>query len=969
MTVPGSSVLKRFAHCFLVSLAYSGLVSAHAQTIEDGKRVVASEQVTAGERLSDWMLRQPLTEQGFPFGLVWQVPREGAQQSFLQNQLLLQIQLTRGVEERQRHALVRVIKSLPATGRVSIPLADARWLQGHPKADPILKPDQTLRIPTRPNSVTMLRQDGSWCTVAHQPGHRAPDYLARCAPEHLGRVNRVWIVQPNGLVEHHGVAAWNAQAQGEVGPGGVLWAPARGSGWSEEVSHLLAEFLATQSYETILGASGAALNLARPSVRLSAADAPPAKPMRDLPLTSNDWGMLGLMQTPSARFGQAGEARFHYSRVYPYKRYNVFLQPFDWLEAGFRYTDILNRLYGPAELSGDQSLKDKSIDFRLRLMEETASRPQVALGMMDFGGTGLFSSEFLVASKRFGDFDWSLGMAWGILGSSGNVTNPFAEISDKAKTRTVGSVSGGEANASAFFRGPAALFGGLQYHTPWDKWVLKAEYDGNNYQNEPSSNTQRQRTPLNLGLVYRYHPSLDVSFGVERGDKIMLGFTMHTQVAKLYAPKIADQPTPRVQRARPTVDPLWIATVVDLGAMSTWGVKRIDQQGNVLQVVFESAGGTHWDERIERIAAVLHRDAPASVDVFELIFEEQGFVLTERVIQRDRWAEQNTSLVVGSKRKPSISPRPPSGLAPSTSGQGLSAKEPLWERTPGRFGYALVPSWQQNIGGPDGFVLFRVGLATPFRFRIQENLSISGAASLNIFDNYDKFRYDGPSLLPRVRTNMRQYMTDSRLNIPNLQLTQFGALGANNYYSVYGGYLEPMFGGVGAEWLHRPWHGPLAFGVDVNYVQQRDFDQFFGFDKAGTQTGYRVATGHATAYWDTGWNDTHVRLSVGRYLARDVGATLDLSRTFKNGVAVGAWATRTDVSAAKFGEGSFDKGMYLRIPFDVMTTTRSGDAANLVYNPLTRDGGAKLGRNFTLFGATTARSKRETSFAPAQQER
>jgi hypothetical protein len=278
----------------------------------------------------------------------------------------------------------------------------------------------------------------------------------------------------------------------------------------------------------------------------------------------------------------------------------------------------------------------------------------------------------------------------------------------------------------------------------------------------------------------------------------------------------------------------------------------------------------------------------------------------------------------------------------------------------------LVPSWQQNIGGPDGFLLFRAGLSVPMRYKINESTAVSAAVGLNILDNFDNFKYDGPSKLPRVRTNLRQYMTESRVNVPNLQLTHFSQLATNQYYSLYGGYLEAMFGGIGAEWLHRPWHSPLAFGVDVNYVQQRDFNQFFGFDRAGTQTGYRTATGHATAYWDTGWKSTHLSLSVGRYLAKDIGATVDISRTFNNGVSVGAWVTRTNVSAEQFGEGSFDKGMYLRIPFDVMTTTRSGDTANLVYNPLTRDGGARLNRSFTLHGATTARSKRDTSYSPAQ---
>jgi hypothetical protein len=251
------------------------------------------------------------------------------------------------------------------------------------------------------------------------------------------------------------------------------------------------------------------------------------------------------------------------------------------------------------------------------------------------------------------------------------------------------------------------------------------------------------------------------------------------------------------------------------------------------------------------------------------------------------------------------------------------------------------------------------------RLRLSQNTAISGAVSLNLVDNFDNFKYTGPSEMPRVRTHMREYMTTSRVNIPNLQITHFGQATANQFYSIYAGYLESMYAGVGGEWLYRPWHSPFALGVDVNRVQQRSFDQLLGFDRAGSQTGYQVTTGHVTAYWDTGWKSTHVRLSAGQYLAGDVGATIDLSRTFGNGVKVGFWATKTNVSAQQFGEGSFDKGLYLQIPFDVMTTTRSGNTANLVYSPLTRDGGARLNRDFSLFHATTARSPQDTSHKPA----
>ena len=94
---------------------------------------------------------------------------------------------------------------------------------------------------------------------------------------------------------------------------------------------------------------------------------------------------------------------------------------------------------------------------------------------------------------------------------------------------------------------------------------------------------------------------------------------------------------------------------------------------------------------------------------------------------------------------------------------------------------------------------------------------------------------------------------------------------------------------------------------------------------------------------------------MGRYLAGDFGATLDMSRVFRNGVTIGAFATKTNVSAAQFGEGSFDKGVYLSIPFDAMLTRSSNTIANFVWKPLTRDGGAMLGRANPLYSLTSVR--------------
>ena len=110
--------------------------------------------------------------------------------------------------------------------------------------------------------------------------------------------------------------------------------------------------------------------------------------------------------------------------------------------------------------------------------------------------------------------------------------------------------------------------------------------------------------------------------------------------------------------------------------------------------------------------------------------------------------------------------------------------------------------------------------------------------------------------------------------------------------------------------------------------------------------------------------DILVKLSMGQYLAGDRGGTLDLSRVFQNGVKIGAYATRTNVSYSAFGEGSFDKGLYVTVPFDAFFARNSDSSANLLFTPLIRDGGAMLFRKYQLYDMTRTRDNRALSFGP-----
>ncbi len=656
---------------------------------------------------------------------------------------------------------------------------------------------------------------------------------------------------------------------------------------------------------------------------------------------ASDWGGIGLLQTPTARMNEAGELGISLSHTSPYTRLNVMLQPFDWLEAGFRYIDISNRAYG-ASTTG-QSNKDKSIDVKFRVVPETRLRPQLAVGLRDIGGTGLFAGEYVVANKRVADLDFSLGMGWGYLGSRGDFGNPLGFISQKFDRRGGTDAQGGTFNVNSYFRGRTALFGGIQYQTPYKPLLLKLEYEGNDYRSEPQDNDQRQTSPINVGLVYRVSPSIDLQAAWERGDTAMLGISFHTNLARAVPIPKTSEPAPVPLKPAPAAgQPVnWAATAADLENNAGWSVKRIRQRGREVIVEAEQKRYREPADAMDRAARILHNQVPADVDWFTLANETRDMRTADWSVQREAFSRENERIEGEPENDHLFQAAPPAWVRART----------LYTSSPKPLTGDVGLGYSQSLGGPDAFLLYQFSVDGTAEWRLREDLWVSARASARVLDNYDIFNYTGPSKLPRVRTFLREYLTTSRVTLPNLQLNKTWQPGTETYALAYAGLLESMYGGAGIEWLYRPHGERWAIGTDLNVIQQRDFAQDFGF------RDYRTVTGHVTGYLDTGIQSVQAKVMVGRYLAKDNGVTVDLSRRFRNGVSMGAFATLTDVSREEFGEGSFDKGIYFNIPFDLMLGRSTRNVANLTWNPLTRDGGQRLLRRYTLFELTEDRDK------------
>ncbi|MEG3111312.1 MULTISPECIES: YjbH domain-containing protein [Pantoea] len=663
--------------------------------------------------------------------------------------------------------------------------------------------------------------------------------------------------------------------------------------------------------------------------------------------SQSDFGGVGLLQVPTARMAKEGEFSLNFRDNDQYRYYSASLQLFPWLETTVRYTDVRTREYSAvSSFSGNQSYKDKAFDLKLRLWQEGYYLPEVSLGTRDLGGTGLFDSEYLVASKAWGPFDFTLGLGWGYLGNSGTVKNPFCSYSDSYCQRP-GVGQAGSINGSQMFHGPSALFGGVEYQTPWQPLRLKMEYEGNDYQDDFAGRLE-QRSKLNVGAIYRVTDWADINASYERGNTFMFGVTIRTNFNDLRqehldSAKPAYDPHPQPTLLEPTV----VANqLTDLKYNAGLNGPRIQTKGHTLFVSGEQTKYRDTREGVDRANRIMMNNLPAGIDTINVT--ESRFNMPQVTTETKVSSLHNELAGYPLGHEQPLQQTRKNPVDAGQTEQGMFIRKD-------RLNYSLSPVLNQSVGGPESFYMYQVGVMGNVDFWLTDHLLVGGSLFGNLANNYDKFNYNGApadSTLPRVRTHIRDYV-ENNVYVNDLQANYMGHLGNGFYGQIYGGYLETMYGGVGGELLYRPVDSNWAVGVDANYVRQRDWDNMMQF------TNYKAPTGNVTAYWRPWFmQDVLVKASVGQYLAKDKGVTVDLSKRFDSGVMVGVYATKTNVSSEEYGEGDFTKGFYISIPMDLFTVTPTRGRAQVNWVPLTRDGGQMLGRKYQLYDLTSDRDAR-----------
>jgi hypothetical protein len=346
-------------------------------------------------------------------------------------------------------------------------------------------------------------------------------------------------------------------------------------------------------------------------------------------------------------------------------------------------------------------------------------------------------------------------------------------------------------------------------------------------------------------------------------------------------------------------------------------------------------------DAIGRMARILLAATPASVEAMRLVAVVSGVPQQEVEVLRaplERMFAQRADTIEIAQ---AISLKSPPLDHPLLD-EGQSGTYP-------RFTWSLSPVVRQELFDPNEPVQIQLLGALVATLQILPGLSLNTQLEGNIYNDFN-FTRTSNSVLPHVRSDFAEYLKHGINGISDLYASYDTRLAPDVFVEAKAGYLEDMFAGGGLQGLWRPEDERWALGFDVYDVWQRSFDRLFGFRP------YHVVTGHVNVYYQSPWYGINFAVHAGRYLAGDYGATFEVTREFLTDVEIGAFATFTNVPFAKFGEGSFDKGLIIRIPLDWVLPFNTQSSYDLDLRPLTRDGGQRLVNDDSLYDETRGTS-------------
>ena len=636
--------------------------------------------------------------------------------------------------------------------------------------------------------------------------------------------------------------------------------------------------------------------------------------------TAGNFGLPGVIDIPTAKRFPDGELVItHQNHKYLFMN-GLSFQALPRLGLSFRYGGHgLGGSFAQGRINWD-----RSFDAHIFLVDENKYSPAISLGLRDFIGTGRYSSEYLVGTKSIGKFELTAGLGFGRLAGRHSFPNPFGKLSDKFDVRETNNLGqGGTLGTINWFQGNAAAFYGIQYSIN-DKSRISVEYTPDLMSSEaPYLDIN---SPWNIATSYRLNKY--VSFSAQYLHGSQMSITSHINLNPSRPPLLGGKelaPVPMRLRGKGVLpvrinDERVIRKVLTVDGFQIHNLEFIN---NTVNITIKNTKFRSTAQAVGRVASTLQRFTSddikfANISLYSLNLQISAYHVNLEKIAREQFAPPLTK-----GGKPSI-------IAIDTE---PSTVQDIKEK---RFEWGIGPYITHRLFNPDLPLSMETGIELQTGYQFGYGLKISSAIRKSLLTNLTDNNRRSNSVLPRVHSDWPLYdFAGQNGHIHSLSFSYIKNIAPGLYGRAHAGLLEPFFAGIGGEILYKPAQSSFGIGLDVHHVRKRDYDMKFDL------LNYETTVGHISLYYDAG-RIFDLELNAGRYLAGDWGATATISREFGSGWQVGGYATLTDVPFDTFGEGSFDKAIFVSIPIDWFTSSPTQAQRKLTLRPITRDGGANL---------------------------
>lgn len=643
---------------------------------------------------------------------------------------------------------------------------------------------------------------------------------------------------------------------------------------------------------------------------------------------------------PSARMNTVGTAAVGFAYVPPYRNYAATIQALERLEFGVNYTTYVGIPDPAMGCMGFGDFTDRGANLKIAMLKKEDGFPyfpEISVGFEDFYGTKRFHAFYVVATKEFLDYNFEATVGWG----KGRIKGWFGAVGWTP------------------FRN--SRIPGI------NRLTLLAEWDATDYENHwlEHPDGRSVRTHLNVGLTTSLFDVLQLSVSSIRGEKVAASASLNYNLGdtKGFFPKVNN---PSIYRSPIDTQPLGpLRSERELShelAMAFAGqglnVYRIyittdENKGNALWIKMINIRYREERELKQRIESILAALTPTNIGTITVVIEADGVPTHEyrfRTVDLERLREG----VIGDFEFQTLSPMREPTRAPNPYEGTL-----LYHRTKGIWTFTIRPRLLTFFGSATGKFKYSAGfvagpegyLFDQFYYKVQGAYNIK--SSISDIGDMDMLN---PSQIYNVRSDSIKYFQTNSVALEQAYI-QRGFYIKNGWYGrIATGYFEPAYGGVAAELLYYPVGSNWAVGIEAAGVLKRKYHGLGFTTKIRKFNGYTPEfvdfIGYQyflDLYYDIKLLNIDVKVSLGKFLARDMGARFEVGRYFPSGFRFSVWYTMTNAVDIVNCSRYRDKGIAFAIPLDFFLTKSSRTYIPYALSVWLRDTGARAATGKRLY--------------------